>query len=471
MSPERVHVLVVDDDPDALEVTRAVLTQPGWRVSAAESVSEALEIARKDPPQCVVSDVMMPGEDGFSLLETLRAEQPAVPVILMTGYGGLDDAVRAVSGGAERYLSKPARPGALREAVKTALARALVAREAVPRINTEALPAEAVVGRSPAIVALYATIARAAVAVAPVLIRGETGTGKEWVARAIHRYGQRSRGPFVALNASALPEGTLESELFGHTRGSFTGATGARRGVFQQAHGGVLFLDEVGELPWRVQAELLRVLQEGELRPVGADEVVKVDVRVVCATHRDLGALVREGKFREDLFFRLRVIDIAVPPLRDRREDIPALAEHFLAHAPGVAVSVDGRPKRLSAKALECLAEREWPGNVRELQAAVFRAAALSAGVVIVPEDLPTGAESVTEVLPSESLSLSTVWEHVLPEGIPSLEEVEVSFVQAVVRFLGGNKTQAAESLGVDRKTIRRILARGGVVPPDDTEG
>ncbi|MEZ4406213.1 MAG: sigma-54 dependent transcriptional regulator [Polyangiales bacterium] len=323
-------------------------------------------------------------------------------------------------------------------------------------------------GRSPAIVSLYATIARAANAFAPVLIRGETGTGKEWVARAIHRYGPRARGPFVPVNASALPEGTLESELFGHARGSFTGAVGPRKGLFQQANGGILFLDEVGELPPRVQAELLRVLQEGELRPVGADEVVKVDVRVVCATHRDLDAMVRAGRFREDLLFRLRVIDVTVPPLRERREDISALAEHFLAHAPGASVTADGRPRRFSPEALERLARREWPGNVRELQAAVFRAAALAAGAVILPEDLPPAAGAEAEAHAVEPLTLATVWDHLLPQGVPTLEELELSFVQAVLRHLGGNKTQAAESLGVDRKTIRRILARGA---DDDAEG
>ena len=467
MATDRAHILVVDDDPDALSLARGVLSQAGWRVSVADTVADALAIARRDPPQCVVSDVMMPGDDGFALLEVLRAEQPEVPVILMTGYGGLDDAVRAVSSGAERYLPKPARPGALRDAVRTALSRPEATRAADPRPSTPPLPPEAVVGRSPAIVSLYATIARAANAFAPVLIRGETGTGKEWVARAIHRYGPRGRGPFVPVNASALPEGTLESELFGHARGSFTGAVGPRKGLFQQANGGILFLDEVGELPPRVQAELLRVLQEGELRPVGSDEVVKVDVRVVCATHRDLDAMVRAGRFREDLLFRLRVIDVTVPPLRERREDIPALAEHFLAHAPGAAVTADGRPRRFSPEALDRLARRDWPGNVRELQAAVFRAAALAAGAVILPEDLPAAAGAEGEAQAIEPLTLATVWDHLLPQGIPTLEELELSFVQAVLRHLGGNKTQAAETLGVDRKTIRRILARGG----DDAEG
>jgi len=306
------------------------------------------------------------------------------------------------------------------------------------------------VGRGPAALALYQQVARAAGSLAPVLLRGETGAGKEWVARAIHRYGPRAVGPFVSLNCSALAEGTLESELFGHARGSFTGAAGARRGLIPSAHGGTLFLDEVGDASPRLQAELLRVLQEGEVRPVGADEVTRVDVRAVAATHRDLEARVAAGSFREDLLYRLRGVEIRVPPLRERREDIAELARHFLAHAPG------GTGRSFALEALAALAARAWPGNVRELQSAVHRAAAFAGGAVIVAADLPPEPAGAT------AGGLPAHWERLLVEGVVPLDALELSYVRAVVDRLGGNKTLAAEALGVDRKTIRRILARAG---------
>ncbi len=450
------HVLVVDDDEDALTLTRAMLSGGAWRVTAVDSAREALAVIDQERVDCVVSDVNMPGSDGFSLLDALKQGRPEVPVILLTSFVTLDDAVRAVDRGATSYLPKPVTAQGLGDAVRAALERA-AARRAPVSVAPSFAP-DAVVGRSPAVVALYGVVARAAMSSAPVLIRGETGAGKEWVARAIHRYGPRSSGPFVPVNASAFAEGTLESELFGHARGSFTGAAGARKGLFLSAHKGTLFLDEVGDAPARVQAELLRVLQDGEVRPVGSDEVVKVDVRVVCATHRDLERMAAEGRFREDLLFRLRVIEVKVPPLRERRDDIALLAEHFLAHAP------DARPRRLSPEALAELSRRDWPGNVRELQSAVHRAAALAEGEVILPRDLPpvVQGERIAHTTAEEPASLAALWERLLAHGVPSLDEVELSYVRAVVARLGGNKTQAAEVLGVDRKTIRRILARGG---------
>lgn len=454
------RVLLVDDDPDNLELLGRILASEGYAITTATDADEALELVRAQGADCIVSDVRMPGRDGFSLLDTLRAEHAGIPVILLTSHGGLDDAVRAVGRGAEHYLSRSVRGETLRETVRTALTRAAASRKSSPVIE---VPREDVVGRSAAIVSLYNTIARVAGSSSPVLIRGETGVGKEWVARAIHRYGPRKGGPFVPVNGSALAEGTLESELFGHARGSFTGSVGARRGLFQAASGGVLFLDEVGELPPRAQAELLRVLQEGEVRPVGSDEVVRVDVRIVCATHRDLERRVADGVFREDLLFRLKVIEVPVPPLRERREDIPDLAAHFLARAQG------GPAKRFAPETLAELTRRDWPGNVRELQSAVQRAAALAAGDVILPTDLPPVVRGDTVQSTTHDpapFSLGALWSQLFAHGVPTLDDLELSFVRAVVEHLQGNKTQAAQSLGVDRKTIRRILARGG----DDDE-
>ncbi|MFO0625318.1 MAG: sigma-54 dependent transcriptional regulator [Polyangiales bacterium] len=456
------HILVVDDDPDNAELAKDILSVGDWRVTTTGSVAQALQVVRREPVHCVLSDVCMPGGDGFSLLDTLKLERPGMPVILLTAFGGLDDAVRAVDRGAESYLPKPIRALALRTAVQTALDRAAATRRTVRAPSSpEIRPRESVVGRSAAIVSLYGTIARAANSTAPVLIHGETGVGKEWVARAIHRYSARAQMPFVPVNCSSFNEGTLESELFGHTRGGFTGAVASRKGLFMLANGGVLFLDEVGELPPRVQAELLRVLQEGEVRPVGSDDVMRVDVRVVCATHRDLDALVAAGRFRDDLLFRLRVIEIDVPPLRERREDIPALAEHFLAHAPTTPRSP---PKRLAAETVDALMRRAWPGNVRELQSAVHRAAAMAAGEVVLPADLPPVIDeaTVSSATGAAPTSLPHLWNQLLAHGVPTLDELELSFVRAVLRHLHDNKTQAAEALGVDRKTIRRILARGG---------
>ncbi len=456
MVPATPHIVLVDDDPDTLSLTRMLLSGERWRLTAVGSAKEALAVIDQEPVDCVVTDVNMPGSDGFSLLEALKLGRPEVPVILLTSFVTLEDAVRAVDRGAVSYLPKPVTAQSLSETVRAALERAAVPRE--PAQVASPQPVDAVIGRSPAVVALYGIVARAAMSSVPVLIRGETGVGKEWVARAIHRYGPRSGGAFVPVNCSAFAEGTLESELFGHARGSFTGAAGTRKGLFQSAHKGTLFLDEVGDTPLRVQAELLRVLQDGEVRPVGADEVVKVDVRVVCATHRDLDRMVAEGRFREDLLFLLRVIEVTVPPLRARRDDIPLLVNHFLAHGP------DAGTRRMSPEALTELTRREWPGNVRELQSAVHRAAALAAGEVILSRDLPPVVrdETIAHGTAESPMSLPVLWDRLLEHGVATLDEVELSYVRAVVARLNGNKTQAAEVLGVDRKTIRRILARGG---------
>ena len=454
MPGELPHVLLVDDDLDTLDLTRAALAGEPWRLTLAGGADEALAVLSRERVDCVLSDVVMPGADGFSLLAALRRDHPSLPIILHTGYGSLEGAVRATGGGAVAYLPKPARSGEIKAVIRGALARASVA----PAGAAESLPRDAVVGRGPAAMALYLQVARAATTLAPVLLRGETGAGKEWVARAIHRHGARAQGPFVSVNCSALAEGTLESELFGHARGSFTGAAGARRGLIPSAHGGTLFLDEVGDAPPRLQAELLRVLQDGEVRPVGSDEVIRVDLRVVAATHRDLEARVAEGTFREDLLYRLRGVEIAVPPLRERREDVPDLARHFLAHAPG------GAGRSFSPEALAALVARAWPGNVRELQSAVHRAAAFAGGPVIVPGDLPPelGARPSSD----DGGGLPALWERLLARGVVPLDELELSYVRAVVARLQGNKTLAAEALGVDRKTIRRILARGGDEEP-----
>ncbi len=457
-------VLVVDDDDDLRASIVRLVRGGGYTVLEAADGAEGLDVARTHHVACVLSDVRMPSMDGFGLLTRMREEYPDTPVILLTAHGELDDAVRAIAAGAFDYLPKPVTADALRDTLALALEHR--AAKVLPRgILLPDPGGDGVVGQSEAMVALYLMVARAAAADVPVVIHGETGSGKEWVARAIHRHSARKRGAFVAVNCAALAEGTLESELFGHARGSFTGASGTRRGLFQVADGGVLFLDEVGDLPLRVQAELLRVLQEGEIRPVGSDEVIHVNVRVVSATHRDLDARVASGEFRQDLLYRLRIVSVELPSLRARADDIVPLAEHFLRKV--------SPQKRLSPEACKDLLARPWRGNVRELRAAIERAAALSPGTVIVPGDLPpmhpatpatgpvTGPEDPRTVVPVDAVTegLRTV----LTAGILSLADLGKHYVRLVAEHFQGNKSQAADALGIDRKTLRRMLGR-----PDD---
>jgi DNA-binding NtrC family response regulator len=368
-------------------------------------------------------------------------------VILVTAFGNIDGAVEAIRRGAFDYISKPYDV----DAIKLVVARALrqrslvVENRALRRDVREKYRLENVVGRSEAMLQVYKTAARVAATDATVLILGESGTGKELVARAIHQASPRAAGPFVAVDCGAIAEGVLESELFGHARGAFTGAQAARRGLFEEASGGTLFLDEIGDVGPNLQARLLRALQEGTIRRVGTNEPVAVDVRVVAATNRDLSLAVKEGRFREDLFFRLNVVTIEIPPLRDRREDIPLLAEHF-AHKHGRS---DGA-RAISEGARELLLAYGWPGNVRELENVVARALALNPAGVILPEDLP---EHVRGAAPRGAS----------PPGLaladrPALEEVERRYALLVLSEVGGNKTRAAEVLGIDRKTLYRLI-------------
>jgi len=317
-----------------------------------------------------------------------------------------------------------------------------------------------VVGRSEGMLQVYKTAARVALTDATVLVVGESGTGKELVARAIHSSSARAAGPFIAVDCGAIAEGVLESELFGHARGSFTGATGTRRGLFEEATGGTLFLDEIGDIGTRIQGQLLRVLQEGEIRRVGESAPVKVDTRVVAATNKDLGEAVKAGRFREDLFYRLNVVAIRIPPLRERREDIPLLAEHFAARHAGE------RGASLTTDAREALLLWDWPGNVRELENAVARALALNPGGTILPEDLP---EAVRErwrperAVSARSPAIATPPPLVAaPDPLiadhPTLDELSRRYAERVLRDAGGNKTRAAEALGIDRKTLSRLL-------------
>jgi DNA-binding NtrC family response regulator len=441
------RILVVDDDQSSRELLARILTSAGHRVTALADGREAVAtLDAGEPPDLVVSDIRMAEMDGLQVIDAFRERAPETPVILVTAFGNIDGALEAIRRGAADYLSKPYDVDAIKLVVARALQHRALAMEnrALRRGLRDRYRLENVVGRSEAMLQVYKTAARVASTDATVLIQGESGTGKELVARAIHTASPRASGPFVAVDCGAIAEGVLESELFGHTRGAFTGAQAARRGLFEEAHHGTLFLDEIGDVGPNLQARLLRALQEGTIRRVGANDPISVDVRIVAATNRDMDAAVKQGTFRADLYYRLHVVSIRIPPLRERREDIPLLAEHFAqkhGRAEGSAISPQAR---------ELLVAYDWPGNVRELENAVARALALNPSGVVIPEDLPDAvrlaqAEPAPVPLPP-------------PGDRPTLAELERRYASQVLGETGGNKTRAAEILGIDRKTLYRIL-------------
>jgi DNA-binding NtrC family response regulator len=429
-------VLLLDLEYSTRERLAAGLRAAGYVVRAGES------------GDCVVADAAL-FDDGD--VRALRAA--GVPVVVTTRGGAVDEAVRVISAGAFGYVPKD--PAAVcAEVARCFAGRAATELPAEPR--GPALP-EGVIGRSPAMVDLYGLVARAAATELPVVILGETGAGKEWVARAVHRHSRRGAGPFVAVNCAALAPGTLESELFGHARGSYTGATSARRGLFQSADGGTIFLDEVAELPLRVQADLLRVIQSGEVRAVGSEATTHADVRVLAATHQDLEQRVEHGLFRRDLLYRLRVFSIAVPPLRERLGDLPALAEYFLARA--------GSARRLSAEALAVLCARRWRGNVRELRAVIERAAALAPGAMILPEDLGAEPTGPSRRVDAPHGALDEAIDALLRAGVVPLATLEARYARAVLDRCDGSVARAADELRVAPDALRRVLAG-----PDEVE-
>ncbi|HEY3354583.1 MAG TPA: sigma-54 dependent transcriptional regulator [Polyangia bacterium] len=443
------HVFVVDDDTSSRELLTRILSGEGHRVTALSDGHEALaRLAADGPPDLVVSDIRMGEVDGLQLTDALRERAPDTPVLLVTAFGNIDGAVEAIRRGAFDYISKPYDVDGIKVVVARALEQRRLALEnrALRRDLRDKYRLENVVGRSEAMLQVYKTAARVAATDATVLIQGESGTGKELVARAIHTASPRAQRPFVAVDCGAIAEGVLESELFGHARGAFTGAQAMRRGLFEEANQGTLFLDEIGDVGQNLQARLLRALQEGTIRRVGTNETLAVDVRVVAASNRDLDQAVKEGRFREDLFYRLNVVTIRIPPLRDRREDIPLLAEHFAAkhgRSEGAAISPGAR---------DLLVAYDWPGNVRELENVIARALALNPSGVVTPEDL---AEHVRGARPAAA-SLAVVAG--AAQERPTLAELERRYAAQVLQETGGNKTRAAEVLGIDRKTLYRLL-------------
>ncbi len=441
------RILVVDDDQSSRELLTRILGQDGHQVTPLADGREAIEaLGRGDPPDLVVSDIRMAEADGLQVTDAYREKAPDTPVILVTAFGTVDGALEAIRRGAADYISKPYDVDAIKVVVARALKQRALALEnrTLRRDLRDKYRLENVVGRSESMLQVFKTAARVASTDATVLIQGESGTGKELVARAIHQNSPRAAAPFVAVDCGAIAEGVLESELFGHARGAFTGAQAMRRGLFEEANRGTIFLDEIGDVGPNLQARLLRALQEGTIRRVGANEPIAVDVRVVAATNRDLEQAVKEGAFRADLYYRLDVVTIVIPPLRERREDVPLLAEHF-AHKHG-----RGEGAAISPAARDLLVAYHWPGNVRELENVIARALALNPSGVILPEDLPDALRSgrAGETVPAELAGPNR----------PTLGELERRYARQVLRETGGNKSRAADILGIDRKTLYRIL-------------
>ena len=460
------RILVVDDDASIRETFANHLGETGLQVTTAPDAEHALSQLAALEPALVITDVRMPGMSGLELLDRIKAARPDIDVVVITAHEDMSTAIGAMKAGAYDYLVKPLDL----DHIDLVIGRCL--RDRAVRAKVERLAAEAaepfaldrLVGRHPVMIATYKLIGQVADTRTPVLVRGETGTGKELIARAIHFNSRAAAEPFVALNCTAVAETLLESELFGHVRGAFTGAVGDRRGRFELAGRGTLFLDEIGDTSPAFQAKLLRVLQEHEFVPVGGEKVRRTEARVIAATNRDLESLVREGKFREDLYYRLRVVEIRVPPLRERRDDVPLLARHFVErmsremHLGAVTVS---------APAMTALGAYEWPGNVRELENTLARAMVVARGGVIGVEHLSLG------VMPARAGA--PAGDGVADPADDSLEAVERAHVERVLRRTGGNKRQAAQRLGVSRPTLDRMIEKhgleGAVVKERDTGG
>ncbi len=442
-------LLVVDDDLAMREMLSSLFTDHGYAVKEASSAEEAVKLAGDIEFDVVLSDIKMPGRSGIDLLGELRELRPETPVVLMTAFGSIDSAVEAMRAGAYDYITKPFEPEAVLLTLERCLERRALMQEnrRLRRAVDQTGQLGDLIGQSPAMREIFALVRRVANSQASVLITGESGTGKEVVARTIHYHGNRAERPFVPINCTAIPEGLLESELFGHVRGAFTGAHSSKRGLIEEADGGTIFLDEIGDMGPALQGKLLRVLQDREVRPVGGNRAVRVDVRVVAATNQDLLAAIEDGSFREDLYYRLNVIPIAIPPLRERPEDIPALVDAFLGRHAG------GQRRSFSPAAIEKLMACEWRGNARELENVVERALALTDVAELAPSDLPLEAISAPDAGTTPALNLAA-------HQRLSLREVEDRYIDEVLALTGGNKVHAARILGIDRKTLYRRAER-----------
>jgi len=444
-------VLVVDDDRSMCELMQAALEKRGHEVESCTRGAEALELISNRDFGAVVTDLNLEKMSGLDICKYVTENRPEVPVLVVTAFGDMSSAIAAIRAGAYDFLNKPLEMEALHLAVERAIQHRRL-REEVKRLTEEvghARTAGELVGKSATMRKVYELIHRVSDTESSVLLTGESGTGKELVARALHSQSDRANRPFIAINCAAVPANLLESELFGHVRGAFTDAKTSRKGLFERAHGGTVLLDEIGEMPMAMQPTLLRVLQERRLRPVGGSTEISFDTRILAATNRDLESDVEEGRFREDLFYRLNVVEIHVPPLRTRGNDILQLAQHFV----DVLSKRMGKPvEGITAEAAKKLLDYDWPGNVRELENAIERAVTLTRFDRITVEDLP---ERISAYQSTRINPIDVDAEQVLP-----LEELEKRYIERVLKVVGGNKTRAARLLGLDRRTLYRKLER-----------
>jgi two-component system nitrogen regulation response regulator GlnG len=468
------RILIADDEDSLRWVLEKGLRGVGYDVTSVKDGEEAVRVFQAQPFDLVFLDVRMPGLDGLTALERIREARPDVYVVVMTAHGSMDTAIKAMQRGAYDYLNKPFDLDEVLLLSERALAASRLTQE-VARLRTglaEVREFSALIGRHPRMQEVYKTIGRIAGTDVTVLLRGESGTGKELVARAIHHYSRRSGRPFVAVSCAAIPGTLLESEMFGHERGAFTDAKERRLGKFELAHGGTLYLDEIGDMPVDLQTKLLRALQERTIERVGGHESIAIDVRVLAATNRDLEALMKEGRFREDLYYRLNVVTVHLPPLRERRRDIPLLVEHFLAkHVEELG------ERGVAPEALDRLVGYDWPGNVRELENVVQRAMVMATAGVILPEHLPIGPVSAAASVAVDA-TLEEIIERKLMECVRGLRErssanlydlvvglVEKPLLRAVLRETSGNQVRAAQILGINRNTLRKKLTEHGIDP------
>jgi len=457
---ENVRILVIDDEEIVLKSCKVVLEQKGFEVETRRSGIEGLNLLRDRPFDLVLCDLKMPAMNGITVLRHIRENHPDISVLIITGYATVSSAVEALKGGAVDYITKPFTPDGLVAAVESALERREDKAEKPESSPSVVYASPGVVGASPKMQEVFKMVEKVAKSSTTVLIRGESGTGKEVIARVIHATSLRSEFPFVAIDCGAIPENLVESELMGHVKGAFTGAETPKLGAFRTANGGTLFLDEIGNLSLSSQMKLLRVIEEKQVKPVGSDKSEKVDTRLIAATNCDLEKMVREGKFREDLFWRLSVFVINMPPLRERKEDIPLLVNHFVTK---FAEETGKKVKRFTAEAMSAMICYDWPGNVRELGNAVLRAVHLAEGEVIGISDLPskiTGRSPEDTKIPRTSQELKQAKKEAREK---SIEQIERMFVLDALERNSWNVTKAAEDVGMARQNFQAMMRKYGI--------
>lgn len=451
-------IAVVDDDLEMGRLVADLLTEEGYSVDRYSSAQEALVRFKKEQPQVLITDLKMKEIDGMMFLKKVHADYPQIVTIMMTAFGTIETAIEAMKLGAYHYIVKPFKNDEMVLLTRRAMERASLSQEnkVLRKELAKSFSLESIIGKSPAMVDVFNTVRRVASASATVLIRGESGSGKELVARAIHSSGSRKSKAFIAVNCTAIPEGLMESELFGHVKGSFTGAIADKKGLFEEANGGTLFLDEIGDLSPTLQAKLLRVLQDKTIRPVGSTETKEVDVRIIAATHRDLKVMVADEKFREDLFYRLNVLPVNVPALRERTEDIPLLVESFISK---FAIRNESKVRGIKNDAMAALMAHPWPGNVRELENLIERAVVLCSGNMIEKSDV---MDSVVQDAKDKIEQLFT--------DTPTLEQIEERYIKIILGRMNNQKDKAAKILGINRRTLYRKERAYGLVSPDVPE-